>query len=118
MHDEEIIRQEAREFHRDEIELSSRYDAVEDIHELKSRLYDFYSPESKAIFLDEIEKQIVIKLQEHRNNAHGGKPGIECSHERKPVKLLFYIKQEIETLPTVAHQKTNRTQHRKEKKYL
>lgn len=114
MQDEEIIRQEAREFHRDEIIASSRYDAIDDIHELKKRLYDFYSPESKAIFLDEVEKQIIITLQEHRNKAHGGKPGVGCDQERKPVKLLFYIKQEIETLPIVAHQKnkTNPAQER------
>jgi TIR domain len=105
MQDEELIRLEAREFHKNEIENSSRYEAIDDIRELKNRLYDFYSPESKAIFLDEVEKQIITTLQEHRDKAHGGKPGENCQHERKPVKLLFYIKQEIETLPTVAHQK-------------
>ncbi len=114
MQDEELIRQEAKEFYDHEIEGSIRYDAIDDIHELKSRLYDFYSPESKAIFLDEIEKQIIVYLQEHRDRAHGGKPGENCQHERKPVKLLFYIKQEIETLPVVAHQKnkSNETQIR------
>lgn len=114
MQDEELIRQEAKEFYDNEIEASSRYDAIDDIHELKNRLYDFYSAENKAIFLDEVEKQIITHLQDHRDKAHGGKPGENCQHEKKPVKLLFYIKQEIETLPVVAHQKnkSNETQIR------
>ncbi len=116
MQDEKIIRQEAQEFHRDEIEGPGRYYAIEDIHELKSRLYDFYSPESKAIFLDEIEKQISTRLQEHRDSAHGGKPGENCQHEKKPEKLLFYIKQELETLPIVAHQKNKSNPAQKREK--
>lgn len=77
-------------------------------------MYDFYSPEAKSFFLDEIEKQIATSLQKHWDKAHGGKQGENCSHEEKPVKLLFYIKQEIDTLPIVAHQKnvTNSTQER------
>ncbi len=53
MEDENIIRQEAREFYTRKIEHSTKSEATDDIHELKSRLYDFYSRESKAIFLDE-----------------------------------------------------------------
>lgn len=105
MEDEKIIRQEAKEFFDLNIENSDRYNAIDDFHEIKSRLYDFYSPEAKSIFLDEIENQIKTTLQEHRDKAHGGNPGVNCSHEKKPVKLLFYIKQELETLPLVAHQR-------------
>jgi hypothetical protein len=115
MQEEEIIiRQEAREFFEHSIEGSGKFNAIDDFHEIKSRLYDFYSPEAKSIFLDEIEKQITTSLQKHRDKAHGGKPGENCSHEKKPVKLLYYIKQEIDTLPIVAHQKnvTNPTQER------
>lgn len=75
------------------------------MHEIKQRLYDFYSPESKAIFLDEIERRVVGALQQHRDAAHGGKPGVNCGHEKKPVALVFYLQQELETLPIVAHQK-------------
>jgi hypothetical protein len=114
MEDEEIIRQEAREFHTRKIEHSRKVEAIDEIHELKSRLYDFYSPESKAIFLDEVQKQIIEKLKKHRDTAHGGNPGVNCQHEIKPVKLIFYINQEINTLPVVAHQKnkSNITQER------
>ena len=105
MEEESIIRQEAKDFHEKEIEGSIKVEAIDDFHKLKHRLYDFYSSESKAIFLDEIEKQIVSELKTHREKAQGGLPGINCTHERKPEKLLFYIKQELETLPIIAHQK-------------
>lgn len=114
MQNESIIRQEAEEFYTREMERSGRRNAVDDMREIKQRLTDFYSPESKAIFLDEIEKQVVTALQKHRDTAHGGKPGIGCAFEKKPVALTFYLQQELETLPIVAHQKnkTDLTQAR------
>lgn len=114
MEDENIIRSEAKDFFKRKIEYSNSGDAIDDFHLIKSRLYDFYSSESKSIFLDELEKLIIKALQDHRDKAHGGKPGENCQHEKKPDKLLFYIKQEIDTLPIVAHQKnkTNLTQER------
>lgn len=105
MEDEKIIRQEAKEFFEINIEKSNRHNAIDDFHEIKNRLYDFYSPEAKSIFLDEIEYQIKTTLQEHRNKSHGGMPGENCGLEKKPIKLLFYLKQELETLPIVAHQR-------------
>lgn len=115
MRNEDIIRQEAREFYSHKMERSSRGSAIDDIHAVKQRLGDFYSPESKAIFLDEVEKQVVTSLQEHRDAAHGGKPGVNCGHEKKPVALIFYLQQELATLPIVAHQnkKADLTQMRK-----
>lgn len=114
MEDEKIIRNEARDFFNKKIEYSNSGDAIDDFHLIKSRLYDFYSSESKSIFLDEIEKLIIKALQDHRDKSHGGKPGENCQFEKKPDKLLFYIKQEIDTLPIVAHQKnkTNLAQER------
>lgn len=105
--DEKVIRDEAKEFHSQKIERSRSSNAIDMIHDLKSRLYDFYTPEHKAIFLDEVEKQVKDALQKHRDKAHGGKPGVDCQHENAPVKLLFYIKQEFEQLPIVAHQKNS-----------
>ncbi|HEY5588766.1 MAG TPA: toll/interleukin-1 receptor domain-containing protein [Candidatus Paceibacterota bacterium] len=114
MEEEKIIRIEAKDFYKQKIEHSDNREAIDDFHEIKSRLYDFYTPESKSIFLDEVEKLIIKALHDHRNKAHGGKPGENCPEEKKPDKLLFYIKQEIDTLPIVAHQKnkTNLTQER------
>lgn len=112
--DETIIRQEAQYFFKTKISHSQNHKAIDDFHELKSRLDDFYSAESKAIFLDEIQKLIATTLQAHRDKAHGGKPGVNCSQEEKPDKMLFYIRQELGTLPIVAHQifKTNPDQVR------
>lgn len=105
MNDEDVIRKEAQEFYEDEILMSGSHRAIDDIHKLQRRLLDFYSPEHKAIFLDEVEKLIKNELQQHRDKSHGGKPGENCSYEEKPVGLLFYIKQEFENLPIVVHQK-------------
>ncbi len=114
MEEEKIIRNEAKDFFKRKIEHSNNIEAIDDFHEIKSRLYDFYSPESKSIFLDEAKNLIVKSLQDHRDKAHGGQPGENCQYEKKPDKLLFYIKQEINTLPIVARQKniTNITQER------
>lgn len=114
MQDEMIIREEAQYFFKTKIDRSQNQKAIDDFHELKSRLYDFYSAENKVIFLDEIQKQISTSLQVHRDKAHGGKPGENCEKEEKPEKILFYIRQELGTLPIVAHQnfKTNPEQIR------
>ncbi|HEY5326136.1 MAG TPA: toll/interleukin-1 receptor domain-containing protein [Mucilaginibacter sp.] len=105
MQGEDIIRKEAKEFYEWEIKGSKNNNAIDDFHLLKNRLADFYTPESKALFLDEIEMQVANNLKKHRDQAHEGKPGLNCRHEVKPEKMLFYIKQEIDTLPIVAHQK-------------
>lgn len=104
MEDEIIIRQEAKQFYDWEIDRVGN-SAVKQMHALKERLYDFYSPEYKAVFLDEIQQCIVNFLIDHRNTAHGGRPKQDCQHEILAEKLLFYIRQEIGTLPAVAHQK-------------
>lgn len=66
---------------------------------------DFYSDENKSIFLDEILLQTITYFSEHRNQTHGGLPDPKCAIDQKFEKLLFYINQEIETLPKIAHQK-------------
>ena len=105
MNEEKIIRKEAMEFFDRKIEGSIKVNAIDDFHELKHRLNDFYSPENKAIFLDEIELQLKDNLEEHRIMAHGGQESPSCEKEIKAEKLLFYIKQEIDTFPIIAHQK-------------
>jgi len=105
MDEEKIIRKEAKDFFERYIDHSSKLHAIDDFHEISSRLFDFYTSENKAIFLDEIEYAIKDKLQKHRKKAHGGLPSPTCAIEIKSEKLLFYIKQEIETLPIIARQK-------------
>src|SRR5208283_4121509 len=54
---------------------------------------------------DEIQTNILDAISEHIKNNHGGKPDNTCQFENEGRKLLFYIKQEIDTLPVVAHQR-------------
>lgn len=105
MDEQIIVRQEAKEFYKRRLEYSQKPQAIDDFQEIKQRLLDFYSPENKAIFMDEIKTLIATELQKHRDSAHGGQPGINCRHEAKPDKLIFYIDQEIGALPTIAHKK-------------
>lgn len=114
--DELIIRKEAKVFFENKISNSARLYAVEIFHELKSRLFDFYSPESKSIFLDEIEMELISELDTHRKRSHQGKKGINCSYEAKTESLLYYIKQEIGTLPIIAHQKFKAQSEKKRNK--
>lgn len=101
----EIIRDEAKVFFEWSINLGSQEPPIKDFHAIKDRLDDFYSAESKAIFLDEIELLVKNDLQVHRDKKHEGKPEPTCGWEIKTEKLLFYIKQELQTLPVIAHQK-------------
>jgi hypothetical protein len=105
MSPEEIIRKEANDFFERKIQHSDRVQAIDIFHELQTRLFDFYSNEHKALFIDEIELLVKTDLQEHRDESHGGLPGENCSHEEIPEKLIFYLHQEKGTLPLVAHQK-------------
>lgn len=105
MNAEEIIRREANEFYETTILSSLNANAIDDFREIRSRLYDFYTDENKAIFLDHIELRIKDTLKRHRDQSHGGKPSPNCDHEIRSEKLLFYIQQELNTLPVIAHQK-------------
>ena len=103
--DEKIIRNEAEEFYYGEIENSINAQPVDDFKLIKYRLRDFYTPENKAIFLDEIQLRIADNLKNHRDSAHEGQASPTCSYEITAEKLLFYIRQEIDTFPKIAHQK-------------
>ncbi|MEY5048143.1 MAG: hypothetical protein RLZZ175_1502 [Bacteroidota bacterium] len=112
MNEEEIIRKESFKFFDNKIKSSNKVNAIDDFHELKHRLNDFYTSENKAIFLDEIEFQIKKDLEEHRLEAHNGQSIPKCPKEIKAENLLFYIKQEIDTLPIIAHQKFKSNEHK------
>jgi hypothetical protein len=104
MSNEKIIRAEAKEFFERKMN-DSRANPIDDFHKLKMRLEDFYTPETKAIFLDEIQLNIVTDLQEHRIQHHRGVPKPDCRFETHAEKVLFYIAQEISTFPQIARQK-------------
>jgi len=118
MIDEVIIKNEANEFNYLKIEHSRKEYASDIFHELKIRLNDFYSDESKAIFLNEIEKLLIKNLKNHRDHSHAGKADPNCSIETKTEKLLFYIKQELHSLPTIVRQKYSKQGIKKESVFI
>lgn len=105
MDNEKIIREEAREFCENSSLANIYAETSQKLQDLKYRLSDFYSDESKAVFLDEIQKTIVKDLEEHRKKSHGGKASPDCHYEVVAEKMLFYLNQELGTLPKVVHQK-------------
>ena len=105
MQEEKIIRDEATYFKNRHLSFKSNERAIEQFKLLKESLQDFYSPEYKAIFLDHIENLIHEDFTEHKNEKHDGKIDPGCLYDNYVEKLLFYIRQELNTLPIVARQK-------------
>lgn len=103
--DEEIIRKEASLFAEEELQDLVPVSVAKSFNKVRSRLGDFYADSAKAIFLDQLNKQVAKDLVEHRVTAHGGIPHPGCPVEETAEVLLFYIRQELGTLPLVAHQK-------------
>lgn len=66
MDEEKIIRKEAQDFYERKLNTSNSYKVIDDFKNLKARLYDFYTDESKAIFLEEIENSLTHDLKDHR----------------------------------------------------
>ena len=114
MEDENIIRIEAKEFYQNHIEYDDDKSSSELIKIFKTRLNDFYKPENKAIFLDEVSNKVIETLLNHRERVHQGKAVETCGYEIVTETLLFYLRQELLTLPSIAHQnfKTNPKQER------
>lgn len=100
--EEKIIRGEAKEFCRLSIKLGDR-DVMKQVGSLRNRLFDFYTDNIKALFLDEICISLEKELQTHRDKAHGGQASETCGYEQSAERILFYIRQEIAILPSVVH---------------
>ncbi|QMU63179.1 MAG: TIR domain-containing protein [Flavobacteriaceae bacterium] len=104
---EQIVRNEAKDFYSGVLMNSDNGLPIDDFKEIKHRLHDFYTAESKAIFLDEIQVLMLKDLQVHRDRSHEGKADPNCQLEKDAETLIYYIKQEIDTFPKIAHQKFN-----------
>lgn len=111
MNEEKIIRLEAEEFFENSEILNPYTDSSDKLYSLKSKLSNFYSSENKAIFLDELTILLQDYLQDHRDKSHNGIPKEDCQVEIATEKILFYVKQELNTLPTIVHQKENITEN-------
>lgn len=107
MNQEKIIREEATYFCNRYLKFTTTARAIEQFKFLKERLNDFYSPEFKTIFLDHVENMIHEKLRKNENLNGKGDADIIHLMEKHFEKLLFYIDQELNTLPTLAKQNSS-----------
>lgn len=105
MQEEKIIREEATYFMNRNLNFRGNIRAIIQFKLLKERLKDFYSPEYKAIFLNQVENHIHQKLLDRKNALANGRVNREPSYEDFYEKFLFYVKQELNTLPLLARQK-------------
>jgi hypothetical protein len=105
MDDEKVVRDEALSFANEQFRIARIRKPIDAFEKAKYRLTDFYSAEAKSIFLDEINEYVVRELRNHRESSHNGEADPECHWENTAEKLLYYINQEVGTLPVVAHQK-------------
>ncbi len=105
MTDEEIIRHEAKLFSNRNFNRLRQDHVLEKVNDIKLKLNDYYSPEAKSIFLDEIQKEMESHLQKHRDEAHQGVAQNDCPFEIGILKLSFFIRQEINSFPIIAHLK-------------
>lgn len=118
MNDEKLIRHEAEEFMEFYVYLDANRTASAEFNKVKKKLNDFYSQEAKAIFLDEAEIYAKNELQNHRDENHNGKASPECVYEIRTEKFIFYIKQELGTLPAVAHKKSSQINNSRNKVFV
>jgi len=70
--------------------------------EMEKHLIYLYTSENKAIFLQEIQKQINQEVEIHQKQAHNGLRGKNCTFENVREELTFYVQQELNELPLVA----------------
>lgn len=116
--DEEIIRGEATLFFEHELGNYDVSSVARSFSKVRARLEDFYTPMRKWTFLDQLEREVGQSLFDHRIQSHGGKAKPECPVEMANEKMLFYLRQEIDTLPLVAHQKYNTQSEERTKVFI
>jgi len=116
--DEEIIRNEAKQFAERELDSLDQYSVARQLQKIKGRLEDFYSSTAKWIFLDQLMKEVAQSLNQHRITSHGGQPKADCNIEIGSEVMLFYLRQEIATLPLVVEQKYDSTSAERTKVFI
>jgi len=102
MNEEKIIREEATYFSNRYLNYSRDVKAIQQFKLLKERLKDFYAPEFKAIFLDQIETLVHKKAMLDKDAQTIDPDNLK---EKYFERLLFYTNQELNTLPALARQK-------------
>ena len=98
MYREEIIREEAANFafHYVEHYALSHEGHKKLIEQLRLELKNYYSPDAKMIFLDQV-KDGIEAYRESGKMEHQNDPHIEGTYD----KMLFFVQQEIDELPKI-----------------
>ena len=97
---EEIVRDEANQFVYDNLEGGSfgNDDHKEFIQNLRNELFNFYEPELKMIFLDQVKLNVETKQVKHKISCTRGG---DCEKDKNFDKIIFYINQEVNELPKI-----------------
>ena len=110
---EEIARDEANQFAFEHLESSaSSYNGHKIfIETVKDELLNFYDPETKMLYLDQLNLNVEHYKKDHKEKCKYP----NCDKEKTYDKIEFFINQEINELPKVVRQsindqKENRTQ--------
>lgn len=103
MNKEEVIRNEAAEFAENEIESCvQKHQGHKKFRDLLiSEVSNFYQPEAKMIFLDQMKIEVKKNWDEHKSKCPRTQKGEECPRDATVTKMLFYIQQEIDQLPQI-----------------
>lgn len=119
MQEERIIRDEANYFANRHLSFTTDLRAIERFRRLKDRLQDFYAAEYKAIFLDQIEVKIKEDFTNYQVQKQTSRQELIQLRESYFEQLLFYVKQELDTLPLVARQQhTSRSTNTRNKVFV
>jgi hypothetical protein len=110
MNKEEIIRNEASEFAENKLESNVQnhqgHKKFRDL--LIEEVNNFYQPDAKMIFLDQMKLEVKNNWEEHKANCPKTQNGEECPRDTIYTKILFYIQQEIDELPQIV--RTNQSE--------
>jgi TIR domain len=113
---EEIARDEANQFAFEKLESSaSRYNGHKIfIEKIKDELQNFYDPEVKMLYLDQINLNIQHYKNEHKKNC----VETDCDKDKTYEKMLFLIRQEINELPKIVRQSINELKENRTKVFI
>jgi hypothetical protein len=105
MNQEEIIRDEAKNFVIDNLHShveGTYYNGYKTfMADLKNELTNLYLPDKKMIYLDEIKRQVISVKDKHNSNCPTFQSGNTCATEKDYLKVEFYVQQEIDELPSI-----------------
>jgi len=114
MRNEQIIRSLAGDFILNEFDEDHTYLGSEGhksfIEKLKTELSRLYEPESKIYFLNEISKQVFEYQSLHNQKCQKGE---NCDTYKEYQKALFFIEQEVNSLPQIIEKKNSNNLERK-----